>query len=82
MNKPTLNDFLFSLNQDEDILVSVVDYDSDDVFFTTEWKSCLAKKDIYSQYKDWLVIFFEVGRVGQYNSCLNIYISKEDPDNE
>lgn len=82
MNKPTLNDFLFSLNQDEDILVKVVDFDSDEILIERTWKSGLhyTFKDEHDKYKDWFVQDFIVTGVG--NICLEITISKEDSDND
>lgn len=34
----TLEEFLFTLNQDEDILITLIDYDKDEKIIIKEWK--------------------------------------------
>lgn len=55
----TLEEFLFTLNQDEDIFVHIIDYERDERLYSG-WKSSLnyeMKKDFLNElkYKDWFV---------------------------
>lgn len=55
----TLEEFLFILNQDEDIRVTLIDYERDERLYSG-WKSSLyyeMKKDFLNElkYKDWFV---------------------------
>ena len=54
--KITLHEFLYVMNQDEDIRVTLSDFDAPigkDI--TTQWKSSLIRDDLYQQYKNWYV---------------------------
>lgn len=55
----TLEEFLFTLNQDEDIFVHIIDYMNDERLYSG-WKSSLfhnIKNDFLNEfkYKDWFV---------------------------
>lgn len=64
MNKPTLNDFLFFLNQDEDILVTIIDYKTDTLIIHALWKSDLNCFSDYLERADWFVQDFVLSRGG------------------
>lgn len=55
----TLQEFLFTLNQDEDMFVHIIDYERDERLYSG-WKSSLnyeMKKDFLNElkYKEWFV---------------------------
>ena len=50
----TLEDVVFRLNQDEDILVKVVDYETGKELIKKTWKTCL-KHDNYDVLEDYEV---------------------------
>ena len=55
----TLEEFLFTLNQDEDMRVTIIDYERDERIIT-EWKlglrhSYKETNERYEPYKDWFV---------------------------
>ena len=59
----TLEEFLFTLNQDEDILVTVIDYDTDEKIIIKEWKdgfpiSIQFQAICYDVIKDYFVLDF------------------------
>ena len=58
----TLQEFLFTLNQDDDIRVYIIDYMNDERLYSC-WKSSLnseIKRDFLNElkYKDWFVEYF------------------------
>ena len=78
----TLEEFLFTLNQDEDILVTVIDYNTDEKFIIKEWKSSFQHSSkfqviCYNEIKDYFVQYFNLTIGG-----LEIFIvqSKEELD--
>lgn len=55
----TLQEFLFTLNQNKDIFVRLIDYEKDECICSC-WKSCLLFSSDgyglkYQKYKDWFV---------------------------
>ena len=60
----TLEEFLFTLNQDEDMLVIIIDYDKDEVLFKDLWKSCLKHRSSFLNYCAWFVQDFVLSRGG------------------
>ena len=64
----TLQEFLFTLNQDEDIFVHIIDYERDERICSC-WKSSLnyeMKNDFLNElkYKDWFVQYFTTSMEG------------------
>jgi len=53
----TLQEFLFTLNQDENILVTIIDYSSDKKLINKCWKSDLTE---YSYHSDDRYTYFDV----------------------
>ena len=58
----TLKEFLFTLNQDEDIFIHLIDYEKDERICSC-WKSDFSYRSIdnhnkYKIYKGWLVQYF------------------------
>ena len=53
----TLQEFLFTLNQDEDILVTIIDYDNENKLINKCWKHDLTE---YSYPSDDRYIYFDV----------------------
>ena len=58
----TLQEFLFTLNKDDDIRVYIIDYMNDERLYSC-WKSSLnseIKRDFLNElkYKDWFVEYF------------------------
>lgn len=68
----TLEEFLFTLNQDEDLLLTIIDYENDDTIFHG-WKSDFTIFD--SKYDNWFIENFII-----INGCLEVTIveSKEE----
>ena len=71
----TLNDFIFALNQDEDILVTVIDYLTDEEMLPVSWKTSLNSYSDYQEIKDRFVEYFFVETMG-YNTKMVIYINR------
>ena len=64
----TLQEFLFTLNQDEDIRVHLIDYERDKRICSC-WKSSLLFSSnecglYYRKYKDWFVQYFTLSEGG------------------
>ena len=55
----TLQEFLFTLNQDEDIWVTLIDYEGTNkesrVIPCSVWKNDISKLTVYKIVKDWFV---------------------------
>ena len=56
----TLQEFLFTLNQDEDMLVTIIDYDTNEKIIIKEWKdgfrySSQFQVTCYDEIKDYFV---------------------------
>ena len=55
----TLQEFLFTLNQDEDMRVTLINYEGSDKEFgvipCSVWKSNISKLTVYKIVKDWFV---------------------------
>ena len=63
--KITLGEFLYVLNQDEDMRVTLADFDKPyGENITNQWKRDLINDPIYAQYKDWLVQDFTLAQGG------------------
>jgi hypothetical protein len=60
----TLQEFLFTLNQDEDMLVTIINYDKDEVLFKDLWKSGLNYRSNFLNYCTWFVQDFILSRGG------------------
>ena len=74
----TLERFVFELNQDEDILVKVIDYDSVEPTIEDYWKSCLQQNETYQKIKNDEVVDFTVYRLKGGNVGLEIYTKKNE----
>ena len=77
----TLQEFLFILNQDEDIWVTLIDYEGTNkesgVIPCSVWKSDISKLTIYKIVKDWFVQDFILTLEGLK---ITIVKSKEELD--
>ena len=71
----TLHDFLFSLNQDEDILVSIYDYHKDAFVIEGWWKSGLRFHDEYPSLKHREVEYFLLCYIKKNTTGLEIVIN-------
>lgn len=60
----TLEEFLFNLNQDDDMLVTIINYDKDEVLFKDFWKSGLKYRSSFLDYCSWFVQDFVLLRGG------------------
>jgi hypothetical protein len=73
----TLQEFLFTLNQDEDTLVTVVNYKTDEALINHYWKDDLRRAATFDKFKKWYVQDF-VLRSGGLE--ITIVESKEELD--
>ena len=77
----TLQEFLFTLNQDEDIRVTLMNYEGPDKEFgvipCSVWKSDISKLTVYKIVKDWFVQDFTLISGGLE---ITIVKSKEELD--
>lgn len=69
-----LEEFLFVMNQDEDIRVTLIDYEIDSRIITA-WKSDLLYNEKYTKHKDWKVQDFSLAQGG-----LEIVITQFEPE--
>ena len=77
----TLEEFLFTLNQDEDMRVTLINYEGPDKEFgiipCSVWKSDISKLNVYKIVKDWFVQDFITTMEGLE---ITIVKSKEELD--
>lgn len=60
----TLEEFLHTFNQDEDMLVTIINYDKDEVLFKDLWKSGLKYRSSFLDYCPWFVQDFILSKGG------------------